>query len=167
MTAYETTWLPAEWQDECIPETLRHPSDFIHKCDDGSFIVIPKTGKDDLAPEGSIEEQEHMLIKVSIGDIVRFQPTEQYGWFTLHVSEEHSYWIDGDYPSKANCFYESYSEDVTDNLRQLVEQCGEDGGHMSEGAHDVQVYWWGDNIAFRFEIAPDGTPRFVEVGAVQ
>lgn len=167
MTTYETTWLPAEWQDECIPETMRHPTDFIHKCDDGSFIVIPKKSKDDFTPEGGIEEQEHMLIKVNIGDVVHFQPTEQYGWFTLHVSEDGSFWIDGDYPSKANCFYETYTEDVTDNLKQLVEECGELGGRICIGEHEIQVYWWGDSIAYRFEIAPDGSPRFVEVGAVQ
>lgn len=167
MTAHEITYLPAEWQDECIPETMRHPNDFIHKCDDACFILIPKKSVDDLAPEGDIEDQEHMLIKLSIGDIVHFQPTEQYGWFTLHVSEDHSFWVDGDYPSKANCFYGGDSEDVVHNLQQLVEQCGVDFGFLSAGAHSIQVYWWGDSIAYRFDVTPDGTPHFVEAGAVQ
>lgn len=167
MTIYETTWLPADWQDECIPETLRHPTDFIHKCDDGSFIVIPKNGKDDLAPEGGIKDQEHILFKVDIGDIVHFQPTEMYGTFTLHVSDDLSFWIDGDYPSKANCFYEPDSEAFTDNLGDMVEIGGEDSGNMSAGSCPIQVYWWGDSIAYRFDVQPDGTPHFIEVGAVQ
>lgn len=167
MTTYEITYLPAEWMDECIPDTLRQPSDFLHKCEDGSFIVIPKNGKDDLAPERGIEEQEDLLIKVNIGDIVHFQPTEMYGWFTLHVSDDGSFWIDGDYPSKANCFYESHSEDVMDNLNQLVASCGEDGGQMSAGSYRVLVYWWGDDIAYQLDITSDGTPHFLVVGAVQ
>ncbi|MCD4511509.1 hypothetical protein LQT97_09690 [Brucella pseudogrignonensis] len=167
MTTYETTWLPAEWQDECIPEPLRHPTDFIHKCDDGSYILIPKKSKDDLEPDGDIEDQEHMLIKLSIGDIVHFQQTEQYGWFTLHVSEDRSFWIDGDYPSKANCFYESDGENIVDNLKDMVELCGEDSGPMSADTHEIQVYWWSDSIAYRFDVTPDGKPLFVEAGAVQ
>ena len=167
MIIYETTWLPADWLDESIPETLRHPSDFIHKCEDGSFIVIPKISKDNLAPEGGIEEQEHLLFKVGVGDVVRFQPMEMYGWFPFYVSDNLSFWIEGDYPSKANCFYEPCSEDIFDSLDQMIENAGEFGSSMSAGSYQVQVYWWGNDVAYRFEIAPDGIPRFVEVGAVQ
>ncbi|KAB2743486.1 hypothetical protein [Brucella anthropi] len=167
MTAYETTWLPAEWQDEYIPETLRHPSDFIHKCDDGSFIIIPKTGKDDLTPEGSIEEKEHMLIKVSLGDIVRFQPTEQYGSFLLYVDGDQQFYVDRLFPEKANCFFLNATEAFGDSVRELVKRGGEDDSPLDIGEYDIKIYWWGDDIAFQFEIAPDGTPRFVEVGAIQ
>ncbi|MCX2696364.1 hypothetical protein [Ochrobactrum chromiisoli] len=167
MNTHEITYLPAEWMDEYIPATLRHPSDFIHKCDDGSFIVIPKKSKDDLTLQSEIEEQEHRLIKLSVGDIVHFQQTEMYGRFTLHVSEDGSFWIDGDYPSKANCFYESDGENVVDNLNDMVQLCGEDSGPMSAGEHSIQIYWWGDSIAYRFDVTPDGTPYFVEAGSVQ
>ncbi|NKW09811.1 hypothetical protein HGG76_10385 [Ochrobactrum tritici] len=101
---YEQTWLPADWMDELVPTPLRHPTDFIHQCDDGSYIVIPKESKDDLRPDGGVEDQEHLLFNIATGDIVRFQPTEQYGTYTLHLAEDRSFWIDGDYPSKANCF---------------------------------------------------------------
>ena len=60
---YELTWLPADWTDEFVPAPLRHPTDFLHQCDDGTYIVIPKESKDDLRPDGGIEDQGHLLFK--------------------------------------------------------------------------------------------------------
>ena len=166
MSDYEITWLPAEWQDECIPETMRHPTDFIHKCDDGSFIVIPKKGKDDHAPDGDMEDQEHMLFKICIGDIVRFQPTEQYGTFTLLVAENGTSKVDGRFPAKANTFYLPDTETIGSSVEDAIRQSVEFSGTISPGKYDIDIYWWGDDVAYRFDVALDGTPHFVEAGAV-
>lgn len=162
MITYETTWLPSDWMDEYTPETLRHPNDFIHQQDDGTYIITPKVGKDDLQPT----DFSHFSREMKAGDVIRFSPSECYGTFTLYVSDDLSFWIDGDYPSKANCFYEPDSEAVTDSLSELVEIAGDDGGCMTPGSYTVKVYWWGNDIAYRFDIAPDGKPHFVEVGEV-
>ncbi|QNQ62208.1 hypothetical protein IB024_00110 [Brucella sp. 6810] len=164
--SYEQTWLPADWMDECIPATLRHPTDFIHRCDDGSYIVIPKESKDDLRPEGGIEDQGHLLFKIAAGDMVRFQPTEQYGTFTLHLAEDQSFWIDGDYPSKANCFYHNDLETLGGSLNELIETGDGINGPLEPGCYSVAVYWWGDDVAFRFEVKADGAAHFVRSGEV-
>ncbi|MCI0999180.1 hypothetical protein HWD97_03690 [Ochrobactrum sp. C6C9] len=162
--SYELTWLPADWMDEYVPAPLRHPTDFIHRCDDGSYIVIPKESKDDLRPDGGIEDQEHLLFKISAGDIVRFQPTEQYGTYTLHLAEDRSFWIDGDYPSKANCFYHNDTQTLSSSLNELIETGDGINSPLEPGSYSVDVYWWGNDVAFRFEGHTHGAARFVKVG---
>lgn len=164
--SYECTWLPDDWMDECIPATLRHPTDFIHKCDDGTFIVIPKNGKDDLTPDGDEDEQEHLLFKVRDGDIVRFIPHENYGTYTLRVSDDLSCSVVGEYPSKANTFYLPDTETIADSIDGVIQQDVELTGPISPGEYDIDVYWWGDDVAFRFVVSTDGTAHFVEVGKV-
>lgn len=162
--SYELTWLPADWMDEFVPAPLRHPTDFLHRYDDGSYIVIPKESKDDLRPDGDIEDQIHLLFKVAEGDIVRFQPTEQYGSYTLHLAEDRSFWIEGDYPSKANCFYHNDLETLSSSLDELIETGDGINGLLEPGSYSVEVYWWGENVAFRFEVKADGKAHFVKAG---
>lgn len=167
MNTYEITYLPAEWQDECIPETMRHPIDFVHKCEDGSFIIIPKKSKDDLTPDGDLEDQEHMLFNVNIGEVVHFQPTEQYGTFTLTIVEGGASKVDGDFPAKANTFYLPETETIGDSVEDVIRQSVESYGPLATGKYDIDIYWWGDGIAYRFDVAPDGSPHFVEARAAQ
>lgn len=164
--SYEQTWLPAEWMDEFVPAPLRHPTDFIHQCGDGSYIVIPKESKDDLRPERGIEDQGHLLFKVAEGHIVRFQPTEQYGTYILHLEEDRSFWIDGDYPSKANCFYHNDIETLSSSLDELIETGDGIDGPLEPSCYSIDVYWWGNDVVYRFEITTDGMPLFVKVGEV-
>ncbi|MEN5297705.1 hypothetical protein ABE530_05040 [Brucella sp. TWI559] len=166
-SSYETTWLPAEWMDECIPATLRHPTDFIHKGEDGSFIVTPKNGKDDHTPEVGTEEQERLLIKLSIGDIVHFRPNEQYGTFPLWISKNKTNHVEGYFPAKANTFYLPETETIGDSVEDAIRQSVEFNGPLSPGEYEIDIYWWGDEIAYRFDVMPDGTPHFVKMGAIQ
>lgn len=163
MTTYETLWLPSDWLDERIPATLRHPTDFIHRSDDGSFVVMPKNGKDDLSPDGDEEDQEHLSFKVSDGDIVRFIPHESYGTFTLHISDDLIYRVVGDYPSQANHFYIPDTEAIGDSIDDVIQQSTE---WNTPGEYEIDVYWWGSEVAFRFEGHENGGVRFVKVGEV-
>ncbi|KAB2758002.1 hypothetical protein F9K81_11675 [Brucella anthropi] len=164
--SYELTWLPAGWMDEFVPAPLRHPTDFLHRCDDGLYIVIPKESKDDLRPEGGIEDQEHLLFKVAEGDIVRFLPHESYGTFTLHIRDDLSYRVVGDYPSQANHFYLPDTEAIGDSIDDLIQQSSEGNGQIAPGVYEIDVYWWGNDVAFRFEGHENGAVRLVKVGEV-
>lgn len=162
-TLHATSWLPSDWLDESIPEVLRHPNDFIHQCEDGSFVITEKIGKDDLQPDGDEETRENYTIRVATGDVVKFSPTEWYGTFNLHVRDDLSFWIDGDYPSKANCFHEPDTEAFASSLDEMLQVGGADGNPMQAGIYTVQVYWWGESLAYRFDIDQTGTPAFHEV----
>ena len=163
---YEQTWLPADWMDEYIPATLRHPTDFLHRRTDGSLIVTPKISKDDLRPEGDGEERSFYTILVETGDIVRCLPQEAYGTFNFHVANDLTTRILGEFPSKANTFYLPDTETVGDSLDEAISLSRDLCDPLEPGDYQVNVYWWGDAVVFRVEVSADGTACFVKIAEV-
>ncbi|CAB4326586.1 hypothetical protein BCH_01932 [Brucella sp. 191011898] len=70
------------------------------------------------------------------------------------------------YPSKANCFYHNDLETLGGSLNELIETGDGINGPLEPGCYSVAVYWWGDDVAFRFEVKADGTAHFVRSGEV-
>src|SRR5690606_25775055 len=150
---YETLWLPNDWLDEVTPAPLRSPDDFLWKCDDGTYVITPKCDPDDLKPEGDEEDRKYYTKPVKGGDTVWFCPSEFYGIFPLHVNEDGTHRIDGDYPAKANCFYLGEHDEVGDSVEDLLLRGGEDGDSaLLPGEYSIQIYWWDKDVAFRLDV---------------
>lgn len=147
-------WLPSEYQDEVIPEVQKSPDQFLQNHPDHGWIMLP--------PDEEADEESFYFKKLEPGQIIRFDATESYGFYTLTVREDRSYSVDGEIPSKANCFvvdHDIYT--LQDTLGSLVEGDGCLTDPLEPGEYTLTAYWWSERPThFRFEIDADGNGRF-------
>ncbi|MDW9877354.1 hypothetical protein GOA90_08865 [Sinorhizobium meliloti] len=146
-----TKYLPSSWLDEVLPAPQRNVNDFIHRLDDGSWIMMPKDEAD--------QDEEFWRTTLEPGQIVAFSVHEWYGWMTIHVNDDGSI-DDGEVPDKANCLcLDGEVETLVDNVKDLVEYGA--GEPLRPGSYDITAYYWADTEAhFRFIVDAAGKGQF-------
>lgn len=160
---YETLYVPTEWVDEITPIPQASPDAFIIKHDDGSFYLVELDFGGAHVPIGTPHTS---CMKLDDGQIVEFTPVEDFGDFVLTIHDDGKFSLNRDFPTKANCFVDVECE-VFGSIGEFIERPSDLEGPRTTGLHDVNIGWSGDSVEFRFIVAPDGTPRLVEAGAIQ
>ncbi|MBB4185855.1 hypothetical protein GGE07_002505 [Sinorhizobium terangae] len=146
-----TKYLPSIWLDEVVPAPQRDVNDFIHRLDNGTWIMMPKDEAD--------QDEEFWRTPLELGQVVAFAVHEWYGWMEIHVNEDGSI-DDGEVPDKANCLcLDGEIETMADNVKDLVENG--DGEPLKPGSYHITAYYWADTEThFRFIVDADGNGRF-------
>lgn len=157
MTEIVTKYLPEGWMDEVCPEPQADVNVFIHRQDDGSWLLRP-VDDDDF-------DGESFRQKLEPGTIVKFYQHEFYGWHTLDIDEDGNV---SSYlgPKKANCFCLDNDMDGFGHSFQEIAENGL-GEPLEPGSHSVTAYWWSEpETAFRFDVI-DGKGQFTRLGMTQ
>ncbi len=146
-----TKYLPTGWLDEVLPDPQRDVNDFIHRLEDGTWIMMPKDEVD--------QDEEFWRTRLEPGQVIPFAAHEWYGWMTIHVNDDGSI-DDGEVPDKANCLcLDGEVETMVDNVEDLIEFGA--GERLKPGTYDITAYFWADNEThFRFVLDADGKGQF-------
>ena len=143
-------WLPSEWLDEVIPETLEKPDDFIQPDGKGKWRLAYRAGHPDA--EGAVYR-----LPLVDGEIVDFSWTTSLGDWEVGVGEGSKPLPPAGYPHHAT-HHAIDPGTMGDGLEELFEIAA-GWGELPEPCEtvDVHAYTWG-NEQWRFLAEP--TPHF-------
>jgi hypothetical protein len=150
---HERGWLPAEWVDEAVPTLMATHDHFIERQGDAWLLRLPKGDLD--------RDNEFYCTPIEPGQVVAFNCNEHYGEFELTVGKDGQFRTDRTYPDRANCFAIDW-ECMADTLAGLVKGDGWQDP-VEPGVHALSIYYWSEDIPFRFDLNASGDGRFVLV----
>ncbi|MEY9098852.1 hypothetical protein ABIA24_001761 [Sinorhizobium fredii] len=159
----ETKYCPADWLDEVVPVLVADPADCVYPGGPTGWLMLDE--------EANRDEDPHFCrLPVETGQVVGFCAHRNYGTFELTVHDDRTFEIDP-YPADATHFAHEDAEwcDMYDTVTKLVERGDPQsvvGDQLEPGTHQVRIWFWSDEIPFRFEVE-DGKPKFVRCAGAQ